>query len=376
MPLPKELHSFCDIFDDLDDPRVERTKLYPLPEILLATVCAVAAGCDGWSDIEDFCKIRLEYLRGYLPYDNGIPSDDTFRRVFRAIDPKQFQACFSRWSQQWFRHSDVRESATVAIDGKCLRGSIDGAQRALYMVSAFASEARIVLGQTRVDQKSNEITAIPELLESLDLRGATVTIDAMGCQYKIAQKIRSGGADFVLGLKGNQGSLHEDVVQWFSSAPNNTHFDVHESTDKGHGRIEQRQVRINNELQWLRDRHPNWACLESVIEVKSTRLIGERVSTEKRYYVSSLPANAQRAACAIRAHWGIENALHWVLDMSFGEDRSRIRKGNSVENIAVIRHAVLNAINATKQPRQSVRLIRKRAGWSTTALDTIIQALI
>ncbi len=373
MSLPAELRSFFDIFEDLEDPRVERTKQHPLPEILLATVCGVIAGCDGWSDIESFCRERLDYLRQYQPFENGAPSDDTYRRVFRALDPDQFQRLFSQWVGEWFQASAV--DATIAIDGKTLRGSADGAQKALHLVSAFASEARIVLGQRRVSEKSNEITAIPALIDALDLRGATVSIDAMGCQHKIAKLIHEKGTHFVFGLKGNQQTLHEDVVQWFEGASESSSACV-ASVEKGHGRIEERCIRISDDTEWLRARHPKWSHLNSIIEVSSTRHIGEQSSHERRYYVSSLPANAERAASAIRSHWGIENTLHWTLDMSFGEDQSRIRKGNAVQNMAVIRHAVLNAIQAVKPKRQSVKQMRKRAGWSQSVLDSVLKQLI
>ena len=275
--------------------------------------------------------------------------------------------------QQWYGDD---KNITIAIDGKTLRGSRDKDQRPLHLVSAFASEARIVLGQCSVQEKSNEITAIPTLLEGLDLRGAIVTIDAMGCQYSIADQIVRGKGDFVLGLKGNQGTLCEDVVTWLDTLPSGTVTDNSDDVDKGHGRIEEREVRMSSDVQWLRDRHPHWQSINSVIQVKSTRHIGDEVSQDCRYYVSSLLEDANRAGSVIRAHWGIENQLHWVLDMSFGEDQSRIRKGNAVQNMAVIRHAVLNAIQTVKPARQSIKQIRKRAGWSTTVLDSILQALI
>ena len=306
MTLPAELQSFFDTFDSLEDPRVERTKLHPLPDLLFATVCGMIAGCEGWSDIESFCKERIGYLRQYRPFEHGIPSDDTFRRVFRALDPKQFATLFTQWMRQWY---PVEDTTTIAIDGKTLRGSKDHLQSPLHMVSAFASETRIVLGQLKVDEKSNEIKAIPELLACLELRGTTVTIDAMGCQYVIADQIVESQADFVLSLKGNQGTLHDDVVTWFQSPPLGAKFDEATQTDKGHGRIEERKLRISHQIDWLHSRHPNWQSIKSIIEIESTRHLRDQQSCEKRYYVSSLPPDAHRAAHAIRAHWGIENTL-------------------------------------------------------------------
>lgn len=376
MTVPKEIESFFDIFEQLEDPRVDRTKRHPLAEILLATVSGVAAGCDGWADIELFTQQRLDFLRQYQPFKNGAPSDDTLRRFFRAIDPEQFQALFA----QWMKTSMPTKGASdvLAIDGKTLRGSVDGACNALHLISAYASEARLVLAQQTVAEKTNEITAIPELLKVLDLSGSTVTIDAMGCQYKIAQQITQANANYVLGLKGNQGHLHEDVVTWFSTPLKHSDSQaVYEEVDKGHGRIETRKISVSRDLSWLHQRHPKWKSIGCLIQVESERLIGETRSQEKRYYIgSSRTDSAECLLKAIRSHWGIENGLHWVLDMSFGEDQSRIRKGHAPGNIAVIRHAVLNAIQSIKPKRTSVKQMRKLAGWDNGALANILKAMI
>jgi predicted transposase YbfD/YdcC len=371
--LSKELESFLDTFEQLDDPRIDRRKLHPLLEILLLTACGVAAGCDGWSDIELFGKQRLELLRTFRPFENGVPSDDTLRRFFQSVNPEQFQRLFTQWMQQSLE-SEEEGSRTIAIDGKCLRGSHDGAQRALHMVSAFASGARLVLGQCKVSDKSNEITAIPQLLQALDLRGSTITIDAMGCQTAIAEQILQGGGQFVLGLKGNQGTLHDDVRTWFESPPHGSQCEIVEQADKGHGRVEHRRVSLSSDIQWLRDRHPKWSGIQGIIQIQSTRIVDGEESKEARYYLSSL-THADAAAKAIREHWGIENQLHWVLDMSFGEDQSRIRKGNAPHNIAIIRHTVLNVINTIKQPRQSVKQYRKLIGWSDEVLREFLKVL-
>jgi len=247
--LAKELESFFDVFSELEDPRIDRSKLHPLPEILLVTVCGVIAGCDGWSDIEQFAKQRQEFLRQYLPFANGVPSDDTLRRFFRAIDPKQFQQLFSQWSAQWF--PDHASARTIAIDGKTLRGSADGATKALHLVSAFASEA---------------------------LEGATVTIDAMGCQHAIAEQIVSGKAHYVLGLKGNQKTLHDDVITFFDKPPERAVLHYDEQVDKAHGRIEVRRASTCSDIQWLRDSHPKWASVNSIIMIESETMQGEKRS--------------------------------------------------------------------------------------------------
>ena len=374
MAMAKELESFFDVFEQLEDPRIERSKLHPVAEILLVTLCGVIAGCDGWREIELFGKHRLDFLRQYRRFEYGIPSDDTLRRFFRAIDPKQFQQLFSQWMGGCF--GTQVDQTKIAIDGKTLRGSADGAKRALHLVSAFASEARVVLGQYDVAEKSNEITAIPELLRALDLTGATVTIDAMGCQHKIAQQIVEGKGDYVLGLKANQPGLYEDVRQFFEAPPESMALSTDEHVDKGHGRLEVRRASVCQDVQWLRERHPNWSSLNSVIEIESQREQPGRKSSEKRYYVSSLSGTASEAQAAVRSHWAVENSLHWVLDMSFGEDQSRIRKGHASANVAVIRHAVLNAINTIKPARQSVKQTRKLASWNEETLSQVLQVLI
>lgn len=373
MSIPKELASFFDIFDQLEDPRVERTRLYPMGEILLVTLCGVAAGCDGWSDIELFAQQRLSFLRRYQAFEHGVPSDDTLRRFFRAVDPEQFQTLFIDWMRGVVRSDPVQH---IAIDGKTARGSADGAQNALHLISAYASETHLVLGQQAVETKSNEITAIPVLLKALDLQGSTLTIDAMGCQHKIAHQIVNEDGHYVFGLKGNQGTLHEDVVTWFDRPPKAVHFSVFEDHDKGHGRVETRKIAVSTEVAWLHQRHPKWQTIQSMIKIESERWVGGHTHTETRYYISSRQGNAEQLLHYVRSHWGIENQLHWVLDMSFGEDQSRIRKGNAPNNIAVIRHVVLNAINAVKSKRTSIKQMRKLAGWSDDALTKILSTFI
>lgn len=238
------------------------------------------------------------------------------------------------------------------------------------MVSAFATEARIVLGQLKTNEKSNEITAIPELLEWLDLKGAVISIDAMGCQKEIAKRIIKGGGDYIFSLKGNQSTLHEDVVTYFENPDKCGYF---EHVDKGHGRIEKRKCHVSYDIDWLKKRHKRWTNLESIIMIESTREIKNRTECEKRFYISSCEEKPERILHCIRSHWSIENSLHWVLDMSFGEDQSRIRKGNAPENMAIIRHFALNLIRSYKKKRQSIRRLRKMAGWSSRTIYDILQ---
>jgi predicted transposase YbfD/YdcC len=363
---------FLDIFGQLDDPRIERKKLHPMPEILLLTLCAVICGAESWDDIEMFGKSKLDFLRQYLPYEHGIPSDDTVRRFFRAIDTTQFQRLFVEWIRLWL--SPEVAGKVVAIDGKTLRGSHDSGQSPIHLVSAFASEARIVLGQVKTSEKSNEITAIPELLKWLDVRGAIVTIDAMGCQKAIAENIIDKGGDYLLALKGNQSGLHDDVRLHFEQpAPSSlARMTRSESVDKGHGRIEVRQCRVSTDIDWLRERHPEWKNLGSIIAIDSERLIGETTSRETRYFISSSLTSAPQMLAAVRLHWGIENQLHWVLDMSFGEDQSRIRKDNAPTNVGIIRHAALNMIRQAQKNRVSIKRMRKAAGWDDSVLTDIL----
>ena len=382
MAVARELESFVDTFEALEDPRIERSRLHPLPEVLLVTLCGVIAGCEGWCDIEHFARERIDFLRRFRPFVNGVPSDDTLRRVFRALDPSAFSVLFGQWAQGWYRAAGAdgpgvedERPRQIAIDGKTLRGSSEAGLGALHMVSAFATEARVVLGQRAVAEKSNEIVAIPELLDALDVAGATVTIDAMGCQYKIAEQIVVGGGDYVLGLKDNQPGLRQDVELFFEQPPASTVFDTDEQVDTGHGRIEVRRASVCTDIEWLRERHPKWATLGAIVRIEAERTVGDGPpSLERRYYLASAEKlKASQAQSAVRSHWAVENGLHWVLDMSFGEDACRIRRGHAVANLAVIRHAVLGAINVVKPARQSVKRMRKMAGWSEGTLERILQ---
>ena len=369
---PKLESGFCDHFSkDLEDPRSTRNRLYKMVEILLLTLVAVICGAEGWSDVEEFGKRKIALLRRYFDYKNGVPSDDTIRRFFRCLNPDTFMRLFREWITRLMVTIGIK---VIAIDGKTSRRSFDKNQSALHTVSAFATEARMVLGQEKVSEKSNEITAIPKLLEWVDVSGRIVTIDAMGCQYKIADQIVKKGGDYIFALKGNQESLSEDVKLFFQSpAETKSHTDC----DKGHGRIEIRTVHVVNDVAWLQNMHPNWQTIKSIIKLDSTREIGDKKTQETRYYISSLDASPETTLQAIRIHWGIENSLHWILDMSFGEDHSRIRKNNAPYIMTILRHMVCNMLQKAKMAdkdlgRKSIKGLRKACGWDNDLVTKIL----
>lgn len=366
---------FIDFFKKVPDHRVARHKQYSVEEILLLTFCGMIAGCDSWNDLELFGKTKLDYLRRYLPYKNGAPSDDTLRRFFRALDPEKFESCFIKWVHSFQINI---ENKVIAVDGKTSRRSFDGDNKPMHLVSAFMSELGITLGQLKTADKSNEITAIPDLLELLDISGATITIDSMGCQTKIVKKIIDKGANYLIGLKGNQGNLNKDVRLFFDNKPNNAAFVTGNEADKGHGRLEVRECTTTEDIAWLRKRHPKWEHLKSVVEIKSQREIKGETTVEKRYYISSLPAQVANILHVVRQHWGVENKLHWVLDIVFNDDQCRIRKGNAPRNIAIIKKTTLNLLQIIKKsrPRVSLKAMRKLAGWDHDFLDSVLMAQI
>ena len=357
--------SLLDHFSVLEDPRMDRTKLHSLTDILVITICAVICDMDSWADVELFGKCKESWLRTFLKLRNGIPSHDTFGRVFSMLDPVALERCFTGWLSAV---SSEFKGQTVAIDGKTLRGSFDRAsgRSPLHLVSAYAAQARLVLGQVATEAKSNEITAIPELLETLFLKGCIVTIDAMGCQREIVRKIVEKEADYVLGLKGNQSTMHEEVKEFFESAKADQFKGIphssHEEVDKGHGRIETRRCWCTSDVEWFEDL-AKWKGLRSFIAIESTRTVGDQTSTETRYYISSLDGtDAARAAQAVRQHWAIENELHWTLDVVFGEDLSRVRNRNAAHNFSILRRIALNLLKKHPFPKRSLRASRKAAG--------------
>lgn len=368
--------SFKSHFGDLNDPRVTRSKLYPLTEILFVVLCGTVCGAESWRDFVLFGKEKTEFLRQYFPFENGIPSKNTYARVFAALNPDAFKTCFI----DWVKSLQNILNEVIAIDGKTLCNSINKQDNipAIHMVSAFATGARLILAQQKTDDKSNEITTIPKLLDLLDLKGQTVTIDAMGTQKAIAKKIHEKEADYVLALKGNQGTLNDDVRLFLETEADKVLSTaiqtMYEGADKGHGRIETRKCIASSQIDWLKQK-PEWAGLKTIAMIEETRKIGEKTSTERRFFISSLPADAKQIALAVRAHWLIENALHWTLDVVFNEDNSRVRKDNAGENMAIVRHITLNMLNNSKKSFKNVGLkaLRKKAGWGNETLEFILR---
>jgi predicted transposase YbfD/YdcC len=352
-------------FSPLDDPRIDRKKLHKLIDIIVLSVSAVASGADGWEAIEDFGKEKLDWLRKFVPLENGVPSHDCIAYVLSRVSPHQFRECFMSWTQAVMKEVD---GEVIAVDGKTARGSHDrkNKRNPLHMVSAWACQNRLVLGQEATQEKSNEITAIPKLLALLELKGCIVTIDAMGCQRAIAEQIIDQNGDYVLGLKGNQGKLHEAVEDFFTAADANqfsevAHDDL-EEVDKDHGRLEIRRYWITEELRTLPDTL-SWKGLRSIGMVERECLQGDTRTVERRYFINSIPAKADRFARAVRGHWGVENPLHWRLDVVFGDDASRIRKGNGPAIMTSIRHLCMNLFES-ESSSMSLAKKRRKAAWN------------
>jgi predicted transposase YbfD/YdcC len=359
----------------IEDPRIDRTKEHLLIDILMISVCAMLCGAESFVEFEQFGKAKRDFLGGFLQLPNGIPSHDTFRRVFSLLDPKQFSERFVQWTEGLRR---AISNEIVAIDGKTLRRSHDRAhgKEAIHMVSAWAQENGLVLGQVKVDDKSNEITAIPELLRALNLKGCIVTIDAMGCQKQIASEIVAAHADYVLALKGNQSTLHDEVRLFMEAAraddfPGIRH-DFLEVSERSHGRKETRRYWVTDEIEWL-TQHSQWQHLRSVAMVESIREIQNKVTTERRFYISSMEPNANNHARAIRGHWSIENTLHWSLDVSFAEDQCRVRTGYAAENFAILRHMAINILKADTGKKLSIKTKQKCASWDHPYLLKLLQ---
>ena len=358
---------------------MDRTKLHELLHILVIALCAIIGGADNWEDVEEFGKVRLGWFQTFLDLPNGIPSHDTFTRVFARLDPEEFRACFLGWVSAV---SEVLGTQVIAIDGKVLRGSRDtGIGRgAIDMVSAWATTNRLVLGQVKVDEKSSEITAIPQLLQVLALAGCIVTIDAMGCHPEMAEQIVDRDGEYVLALKENQEHLYADVVQLFDDLQASQYqayaFDYQKTVNKGHGRIEIRECWTISDPEVLRHLRgfTNWKKLTTVSRIRSQRWIGEEKSSQDRYHLASI-TGAKRVLSSVRSHWGIENELHWVLDMAFDEDRCRVRKEHGPENLATLRHIALNLLKQENTCKRGIQGKRLLAGWNPNYLLKVLAGL-
>lgn len=372
---PSILEGFKAHFAGLTDPRIMRTKIYPLEEILLVLLCGSICGAESWRDFVLFGKEKLDFLHEYSPFSAGIPCKNTYSRVCAALDPEEFHQCFISWAKSL--QSDTQE--VIAVDGKTLCNSGDErtGRAAIHMVSAFATNARLILGQQKVAEKSNEITAIPALLKLLDISGHIITIDAMGCQREIAQQIQTQEADYILALKGNQGTLNADVRLFLETEADKSAggrmTDCYTEVDCAHGRIETRRCLVTDQIDWLAQKSA-WCGLSTLVMLEETCERNGKTTVERRFFISSLPANAKKIAHAIRAHWAIENTLHWTLDVVFNEDLSRVRKDYAPQNMAIVRHVVMNLLNHAKPHFKGVSLkaLRKKAGWGRETLRSIL----
>ena len=361
--------SIYDYFSQIPDPRLNRNKKHKLTDIIVLSILAVLCGAESYDSIEEFGKARIEFLKQVLQLPNGIPSHDTINRVISMIKPEQFEKVFAQWAGSLKNTAEQNE--VVAIDGKTVRGSKDSFHNkpAIHIVSAWASQNSLVLGQRKVDGKSNEITAIPELLDMLELKGCIVTIDAMGTQKHIAQKVIDNKADYVLALKGNQSYLKQDVESLCNrSKPDHEN----ETVEKGHGRIETRRCKVYNKIDLLED-VDKWPGFKSVIKLTAQREIRDKLTSETRYYISSLNHNAKDFNKYIRQHWGVENNLHWILDMTFREDEQRKRIKYAAQNFAVIRKIALNLLKKEGSKKLSLKTKRLKAGWDNKFLLKILQ---
>jgi len=344
-------------FAELRDPRMERNREHLLEEILFITIAAVLSGAESWNDIADYGEDKLEWLKTFLQLPGGIPSHDTFNRVFAALDPEEMERGFAAWVSSIAK---LTAGEVVAIDGKTLFGTREtGKKKLVHMVSAWASANNLVLGQRKVDEKSNEITAIPKLLEALELAGTVVTIDAMGCQREIARKIVEKNADFVLAVKDNQGQLAEQVRDSFLLLPSDA---LAEEIDCGHGRVEQRRCSVIADLSLI-EKSSEWASLKGLVRIESERYhkVSGKIEHEIRYYITSLASDAERINAVIRQHWGIENKLHWVLDVAFGEDLDRKRTGHAAQNFSLLNRIALNLLKKETTFKRGIRSKRLKA---------------
>jgi predicted transposase YbfD/YdcC len=361
------LDQFAVCSEGLKDPRTGNAGLHDLHELLVIALCTVLSGGQGATHMEAFAVAKEPFLRGFLKLENGLPSHDTFSRLFRLLDPEQFRTVFQRFMA---RFAETIQGV-IAIDGKVLRRSFDRAsgKSALHMVSAWGCEQRLVLAQIATDAKSNEITAVPKLLEMLSLKGTIVTVDALNCQREIAQKIFDQGGDYALALKGNQGTLHDDVVTYFNDPASQT-VAAEPKVDGDHGRIETRTATVSTDVKWLQDNH-QWPGLAAIAKVDRTRETKTKTTSETAYYLLSSALTPEHCNEVVRSHWGIENRLHWRLDVTMNEDQDRSRLDNAPHNLAVLRHMALNVMQKDTT-KGSLRGKFMRAGWDDRYLTRLL----
>jgi predicted transposase YbfD/YdcC len=376
--------SLKEVFMDLADPRLKRRRAHELVDIMVISICCLLCGGSGFNDMEDFGKAKEPWFKTFLDLPNGIPSHDTFNRVYQAMNPQGFLDCFLRWTQS------VRKAVSgeiVAIDGKALRRAKNRGEAMKYIVNAWAKTNGLVLGQVKVADKSNEITAVPELLRALDLAGCIVTIDAMGCQKKIAKEIKEADAEYVLALKGNHETVHEEVKAFLDDAivqaeknkgkkkkvdqEEAKKLDFTQSVQKDHGRHEIRRCWQSEDLAWFAD-IKEWEGLRSVGAVELEKTQNGQTTIERRYFISSLGLGAAKFACAVRDHWGVENQLHWVLDVTFGEDQSRVRTGHAAENLSTLRRLAMNLLKKDSTKKRGIKAKQLNAAWDISYLSHLL----
>lgn len=359
------------IFNEVEDPRIRETKnkLYPLEEILLIAFATLLSGGENYEDMHNFGKAKLEFFKTLLPFKNGIPSPDTYERIFGLLNPKQFEKCLSEWA----KHLELNyDEEIISIDGKTARRSGSKGIKPIHMVNAWANKNKVVLSCKAVSEKSNEITAIPEVLKMLSLKGVIVTTDAMGCQHTLANQIVDEGGDYVFALKGNQGTLHDDVRTFFELEKNNLNIALHQTIEKDHGRIEKRKYGFFSDITWLKKMHPSWHTINGIGYVESKRTIADKTSEETRYFIISKDLGVVKFATAVRTHWGVENSLHNFLDVTLHEDYSRVRNRNAAVNISIMRRMAVNKIGEKKDPKRSKRTMRLVAGWDNDYLKSLL----
>ena len=374
-PPPKGVRLMLAYFTFLHDPRVDRTKRHELSHLIVMALCGTLCGADGWDDLEDYADANVEWFRGFLDLPNGTPSADTFRHVFSALEPIEFERQFRAWVRAF---ADSLEGEVVAIDGKTLRGTVDAAtkQTSLHLLHVWATDQQLLLAHVAVDGAGAEAPGIPELLRLVDIKGAIITTDAAGCTAPVTQAVRDGGAHYVLTLKANRRALHTHVTALFDAAEARRYRGVatHRSAERGHGREETRTVRVLPLADLPSTTQVAWSDLNTIAQVERTRTVDGKTSTERHLYISSLPPDPKRLAHAIRAHWGVENQLHWCLDVGFLEDQRRIHDVRAATNLATITRYALMMVKREKTSRRGIRARRRNAAWSHDYLLKILTA--